>query len=111
MNASIFALAPLTVTEFISASMEGSQDCNNATKYNILIWQAPFQTESPRGCQVIATNFLTFFPSIFPIKSLFGTEDVILLSQNQWVGCNVIATFIQQQCRIITTIANLSNQA
>ena len=41
-------------------------------KYNILIWQTTFQTESSRGCQVIATNFLTFFPSIFPIKPLFS---------------------------------------
>ena len=29
------------------------------------------QKETARGCQVIATNFLTFFPSIFPIKPLF----------------------------------------
>ena len=29
------------------------------------------QKETARGCNVIATNFLTFFPSIFPIKPLF----------------------------------------
>ena len=36
-----------------------------------LIWQATFQTESSRGCQVIATNFFATFSSIFPIKPLF----------------------------------------
>ena len=30
-----------------------------------LIWQTTFQTESSRGCQAIATNFLTFFPRFF----------------------------------------------
>ena len=61
-------------------------------------WNALSYTKCSRGCQAIATNFLTFFPSIFPIKPLFweqrtlycchkiSGEDVTSLSQNFILG-------------------------
>lgn len=65
---------------------------------SFLKWQALLHTQHPRGCQVIATNFLTFFSFDFSHKTVvFGRrtlycchkisgEDVMSLSQNFILG-------------------------